>query len=124
MPHRDRAHPPVGWLQHGDFAESAPPAGFTGHVHQHLDRRGELTVQGTAIQAADQLMANVDADGELPRGETLRHLSIVGTAFEARVVEEVEGGVVTEVAGSASLTGRHEFVLEDDDELGEGFLLR
>lgn len=69
-------------------------------------------------------LALLDADGELPRGETLTHLSIVGTAFEGRVVGEVEGGLVTEIAGSASLTGRHEFVLEDDDELPDGFLLR
>ena len=34
------------------------------------------------------------------------------------------GATVTEVEGSAHLTGRHEFVLEPDDELGEGFLLR
>jgi proline racemase len=32
--------------------------------------------------------------------------------------------VVTEVAGSAHLTGHHEFVLEADDPLGTGFLLR
>jgi proline racemase len=32
--------------------------------------------------------------------------------------------VVTEVEGSAHLTGRHEFVLEPDDELETGFLLR
>jgi proline racemase len=69
-------------------------------------------------------LALIDADGELPRGETLRHLSIVGTAFEGKVVDEVAGGVITEIAGRASLTGRHEFVLEDDDEVGEGFLLR
>jgi proline racemase len=34
------------------------------------------------------------------------------------------GGVITEVEGSAHLTGRHEFVLEPSDELGTGFLLR
>jgi proline racemase len=32
--------------------------------------------------------------------------------------------VVTEIAGEAHLTGHHEFVLEPDDELGTGFLLR
>lgn len=69
-------------------------------------------------------LALLDADGELPRGETLTHLSIVGTAFDGRVVGETEDGVVTEIAGSASLTGYHTFVLEPDDELGEGFLLR
>jgi trans-L-3-hydroxyproline dehydratase len=32
--------------------------------------------------------------------------------------------VVTEVEGSAHLTGRHEFILEPDDPLPTGFLLR
>ena len=48
--------------------------------------------------------------------------------FRARIVGETEvagiPAVVTEVEGSAHLTGRHEFVLEPDDELGLGFLLR
>ena len=69
-------------------------------------------------------LALLDADGELPRGETLRHLSIIGSEFEGRVVGETPQGVVTEVSGSASLTGFHTFVLDPDDPLGEGFLLR
>jgi proline racemase len=56
------------------------------------------------------------------------HRSIVGTEFEGAIVEEtsVAGrpAVVTEVTGSAHLTGRHEFVLEPNDPLGAGFLLR
>jgi proline racemase len=73
-------------------------------------------------------LALLDARGELARGATLRHLSVIGTAFEARVVAgtEVAGrpAVVTEIAGSAHRTGAHEFVLEPGDELGTGFLLR
>jgi proline racemase/trans-L-3-hydroxyproline dehydratase len=69
-------------------------------------------------------LALLDADGELPRGETLRHLSVVGSEFRGRVVGETEEGVLTEIAGSAHLTGFHTFVLEPDDELGDGFLLR
>jgi len=69
-------------------------------------------------------LALLDATGELPRGETLTHQSIVGTTFLGRVVGEEPGGVVTEVEGSAHLTGRHEFVLEPGDDLGTGFLLR
>jgi proline racemase len=69
-------------------------------------------------------LALLDATGELPRGQTLTHRGIVGSTFLGRVVEAVEGGVITEVEGSAHLTGRHEFVLEPDDELGTGFLLR
>ncbi|MBD0289830.1 MAG: proline racemase family protein [Thermoleophilia bacterium] len=73
-------------------------------------------------------LALLDADGELARGETLRHLSIVGTELRASVVGEAHVGgrsaVVTEVEGTAHLTGYHQFVLEPDDELGTGFLLR
>jgi len=61
---------------------------------------------------------------DLPIGAELRHLSIVGTEFRGRVVEHAEGGVVTEVEGSAFCTGSAEFVLDPDDELGTGFLLR
>jgi proline racemase len=73
-------------------------------------------------------LALLDKDGSLPRGETLVHESIVGTEFEARVVGDAEVGgyraVVTEVGGSAHLTGFHQFVLRPDDPLGTGFLLR
>jgi proline racemase len=39
---------------------------------------------------------------------------------------EVAGipAVVTEVEGSAHLTGHHQFILGKDDPLGPGFLLR
>jgi proline racemase/trans-L-3-hydroxyproline dehydratase len=61
---------------------------------------------------------------DLPVGEELRHLSIVGSEFRARVVERVDGGVITEVEGSAYRTGSAEFVLDPADLLGTGFLLR
>ena len=73
-------------------------------------------------------LALLDASGELPRGAELRHLSIVGSEFRGRVVGDAEvagrAAVVTEVEGSAHRTGEHRFVLEDEDELGTGFLLR
>jgi proline racemase len=69
-------------------------------------------------------LALLHEEGRITTGEQLRHLSIVGSEFTGRVVEETPAGVVTEVEGSAHLTGRHEFILEPDDELGEGFLLR
>jgi len=70
----------------------------------------------------------LDRSGRLPRGDELRHLSIVGSEFRGRVVGDVEVGgipaVVTEVEGSAYRTGEHVFALDPDDPLGEGFLLR
>ena len=78
---------------------------------------------GTSARAA--LLA---ADGRLPEGAVLRHESIVGTEFRARVVEHVaaEGraAVVTEIEGTAHRTGEHRFVLDPRDPLAEGFVLR
>jgi proline racemase len=73
-------------------------------------------------------LALLDAGRQLPRGADLRHLSIVGSSFTGRVVGEVDlagrPAVVTEVTGSAYKTGEGSFVLDPDDPLGEGFLLR
>jgi len=73
-------------------------------------------------------LALLDRSGRLPRGEELRHLSIVGSEFRARVVGDAEvagiPAVVTEVEGSAYRTGKHVFTLDPDDPLGDGFLLR
>jgi len=90
-----------------------------------------------------QRNVTVFADGEVDRSpcgsgtsarlalldvDELLHRSIVGSEFRGRIVDRTElagrSAVVTEVEGSAHLTGRHEFVLEPDDELGTGFLLR
>jgi len=91
-----------------------------------------------------QRNVTVFADGEVDRSpcgsgtsarlallgtdRTLLHRSVIGTEFEARIIEHVNfagrRAVVTEIAGSAHRTGSHEFVLEADDPLGEGFLLR
>ena len=73
-------------------------------------------------------LALLDRSGRLPRGDELRHLSIVGSEFRARVVGDAEvagrQAVVTEVEGSAYRTGTHSFTLDPNDPLGEGFLLR
>jgi proline racemase len=61
---------------------------------------------------------------DLPVGEELLHLSIVGSEFRGRVVGRVDGGVITDVEGSAYRTGTAEFVLDPDDPLETGFLLR
>jgi proline racemase/trans-L-3-hydroxyproline dehydratase len=80
---------------------------------------------GSGTSARVALLA---ADGRLPEGAVLRHESIVGTEFRARVVEHVvaEGrdAVVTEIEGSAHRTGEHRFVLDPRDPLADGFVLR
>jgi proline racemase len=63
----------------------------------------------------------------LADGQTLVHESIIGTRFEGRIVGPVTDdgrmAVVTEVTGSAAMTGLHQFVLDPRDPLGTGFTL-
>jgi len=106
---------------------------------------------GTALGAqADRRNVCVFADGELDRSPTgtgvsgwaaLEHHrgalqlgqsvcieSILGTTFEVAPVRlETLGtvpAVVPRVTGSAHLTGRHEFIIDPEDPLRDGFLLR
>lgn len=73
-------------------------------------------------------LALMDQRGELARGATLMHESVIGGRFEASVVGDDQvaeyAAVITEVEGSAHLTGYHQFVLAADDPIGTGFLIR
>src|SRR5207245_10482625 len=73
-------------------------------------------------------LALLDRQGELARGATLMHESVIGTRFASRVVGDDRVGdyaaVITEIEGSAHLTGYHQFVLAADDPIGGGRLLR
>jgi trans-L-3-hydroxyproline dehydratase len=68
------------------------------------------------------------ASGRLPLGETLTVESIIGTSFRVRCVEETRVGelpaVVPEVTGSAHICGEHHFILDPQDPLRDGFMLR
>ncbi len=73
-------------------------------------------------------LALLDASGQLPTGKELRHLSIVDSQFIGRVIGHTEvagrSAVITEVEGTAFRTGSAEYLLDPDDEIGIGFLLR
>jgi len=76
---------------------------------------------GSGTSARCALLAQ---EGALHEGQVLRHDSIIGTTFTARVVESTEAGLITEVEGMAYRTGEHRFVLDPRDPLGTGFVLR
>jgi trans-L-3-hydroxyproline dehydratase len=81
---------------------------------------------GTGVSAR---LALHHARGELAPGETIVVESILGrhSAFSGRVVETAQVGsfaaVVPEVSGTAFITGRHEFIVDPRDSVGQGFLL-
>jgi proline racemase len=97
-----------------------------GHLHQRnvtvfADGEVDRSPCGSGTSARCALLA---ADGLLTDGRVLRHESIVGTTFLARLVGQTPQGVLTEVEGMAFRTGEHRFVLDPRDPLGTGFVLR
>ncbi len=80
---------------------------------------------GTGTSA---LVASMAADNEIGIGDSLMNEGPTGTVFTGRVVEGASVGeldaVVTEVAGRGAVTGLHQFIVEADDQVGDGFLLR
>jgi proline racemase len=109
------------------FFEDAPGDGGLGQRNVTIFADGEVD-RSPCGSGTSARLALLDASGELQRGETLRHESIVGSVFTSRVSGDARAGgtpaVITEVEGSAYRTGAHEFYLDPADELGTGFLLR
>ena len=72
-------------------------------------------------------LALLSEDGFDERSE-LRHLSIIGTEFRARIVgtgtAQGRRTVDTEITGAAHLAGHHVLVMTPGDPLPDGFLLR
>ena len=73
-------------------------------------------------------MAIHHARGEIGVGEPMVIESIIGSRFTGRVVGTTTFGphpaVIPEVEGTAHITGRHEFVIDPNDPLRDGFILR
>lgn len=104
------------------------------------DEEGRLCQRNVAIFADGEVdrspcgsgtsarLALLAASGELRPGQELLHRSIIDCDFTASVTGSItlagQEAVVTEVEGSAFLTGHHEFILDRNDPLGTGFILR
>lgn len=81
------------------------------------------TGTGTSGRAAQLFLR-----GRLPLNQPYINGSIVGSSFSVRVTESVKvgdlDGAITEVTGSAHISGFNQWVLEDSDPFPTGFFLR
>jgi proline racemase len=128
---REVAHPLVPHLRdvYGVIFVDGIRAEGTGlrqrNVAIFADGEVDRSPTGSGVSAR---LALLDASGALTRGATLVTEGIAGLAFTGRVTGDAEvagrPAVATEVEGAAFLTGTHELVLQPDDPLGTGFLLR
>ncbi len=73
-------------------------------------------------------LAAMHAKGEIGIGQTRTFESIAGSRFSGAVARTTSTGphdaIIARVGGRAYYSGKAEFIVEADDELGRGFLLR
>ncbi|MER8955041.1 proline racemase family protein [Mesorhizobium sp. M0833] len=73
-------------------------------------------------------LAAMHAKGQIEIGRTRLFESIAGSRFSGAVARTATAGphdaIIARVGGRAYYSGRAEFIVEDDDDLGRGFLLR
>ncbi len=72
-------------------------------------------------------VASLFAKGKLELNKNFIYESVIGTQFEARIVEPVSvggyKGGIPEISGTAYITGLHKFLLNPYDNLSHGFRL-
>lgn len=102
------------------------PAHFSRNVCVFANAEVDRSPTGTGVSAR---LALHHAKDEIMEGQEIVIESILGaaSAFGGRVIERTSVGpyaaVIPEVSGTAFITGRHEFLIDPRDTLGQGFLL-
>jgi proline racemase len=107
---------------------------FTGPAHDPEAHLRNITIIGDG--AADRspcatgtsaVMAVLDAMGLLEEGRPFVHEGVLGTLHRGRVVGRTQVGelpaIVTEIEGTAWVTGDHTFHVDDDDPLKDGYAI-
>jgi len=106
--------------------QPADPAHHSRNVCIFANGEVDRSPTGTGVSAR---LALHSAKGELAENQHILVESILGeiSVFGGRVVERTHAGpfeaIVPEVSGTASITGRHEFIIDPRDQLGRGFLI-
>jgi trans-L-3-hydroxyproline dehydratase len=82
--------------------------------------RLDRSATGTGLSAR---MATLHARGMMRVGDTMSHASPIGSVFDGRIVAETPTGIVPAIRGSAFVTGRIEWYVDERDPYPEGYLL-
>jgi proline racemase len=101
------------------------PSHHSRNVCVFADGEIDRSATGSGVSARAALH---HARGELTLNQSITIESILGTTMTVAAVEETKFGgfpaVVPEVSGTASFTGRHEFLFDPTDPLRKGFIFR
>ena len=129
MAQREIIHPfeaDLNFLYGTIFIDEAEQAGHhSRNVCIFAEGEVDRSPTGTGVSAR---LAIHHARGELKADESIVIESLIGSHFRGRVVRTTTYGphpaIVPEVEGTAHITGMHRFVIDPDDPLRHGFILR
>lgn len=115
----------ISGLTHVQFYED--PLDSTGNVKNTVVAPPGGIDRSPCGTGTSAKIANMYYKNELSINENFIHESIVGSLFNARVLEAVKvadiEGVIPEITGSAWVMGMHSFLYDEADEFKEGYLL-
>ncbi len=130
-----KAEFPLSHPDHGDLAflygtiltdgDDGSGGRATKNVCVFAEAEVDRSPTGSGVTAR---LAAMHAKGQIAIGETRVFESIVGSQFTGSVARTTRAGphdaIVARVGGRAFYSGRAEFIVEEDDVLGRGFLVR
>lgn len=109
------------------FIGEADEDGMADNRNVCIFAEGEVDRSPTGTGVSGRMAIHF-AREEVEVGERMLIESILGTQFWASVLSETTYGdykaIIPEVEGRAFITGKHEFLIDPRDPLGEGFILR
>jgi len=97
----------------------------TRNVCVFADRQVDRSPTGSGVTAR---LAAMHARGQIATGQERGFQSIIGSRFSGSVASETKSGphqaITARVSGRAFYCGKAEFLIEEDDPLADGFLVR
>jgi proline racemase len=122
-------HPLLEHIDTVDLVEIYGPPASPGADARNVVVFGQGQVDrspcGTGTSAK---LADLHARGELREGESFTYESILGTRLQGRIIGTTKVGpfvaVIPEITGSAYITGFNQFVIDPDDPVAYGFVLK
>jgi proline racemase len=105
-----------------------PPVGEGAHSRNVcVFAEGEVDRCPTGTGVSGRLAIHY-ARGEIDPGQPIVVESIIGTTFTGCIVDTTTFGpypaIIPAIEGTAHITGHHEFLIDPDDPLRDGFILR
>jgi proline racemase len=124
----DVVHPQFPNVRGVSIVQFAMPYEGSGKVTQNTcivsPGRSDRSPTGTGTSAR---MAVLHARGQMAKGDTLIHASIIGSTFTGKILDvQEEGGltsIIPQITGRAWITGNHTYLLDPDDPYPTGYML-